>query len=58
MRNHKTVFMLVCCYILLNPVIGVSRSAAADTKVPSDTAFSNITCDAVFSNTQIKHVTF
>ena len=33
MKNHKTVFMLVCCYILLNSIIGISRSAVADTEI-------------------------
>ena len=33
MRNHKTVFMLVCCYILLNSIIGISGSAVADTEI-------------------------
>ena len=33
MKNHKSVFMVICCYILLNFVIGISGSAAADTEV-------------------------
>jgi prenyltransferase beta subunit len=34
MKNHKSVFMGICCYILLNFVIGVSGNAVADTKAP------------------------
>ena len=33
MKNHKSVFMVICCYILLNLAIGISGSAAADTAV-------------------------
>ena len=32
MKNHKSVFMVICCYILLNFVIGIRGSAAADTE--------------------------
>ncbi len=32
MKSHKSVFIAICCYILLNFVIGVSGSAAADTE--------------------------
>ena len=28
MKNHKSVFIVICCYILLNLVIGISGSAA------------------------------
>ena len=34
MKNHKIVFTLVCCYILLNCLIGVSGNAVADTNTP------------------------
>lgn len=34
MKNHKTVFTLACCCILLNSLIGVSGNAVADTKTP------------------------
>ena len=34
MRNYKSVFMLICCYILLNFLIGIRGSAAADTEAP------------------------
>ena len=33
MKNHKSVFMVICCYILLNFVIGIRGSAAADTEI-------------------------
>lgn len=33
MKDHKSVFMVICCYILLNFVIGISGSAAADTEI-------------------------
>ena len=33
MKNHKSVFTLICCYILLNFVIGIRGSTAADTTV-------------------------
>ena len=33
MKHHKSVFMVICCYILLNLAIGISGSAAADTAV-------------------------
>ena len=33
MKDHKSVFMVICCYILLNLAIGISGSAAADTAV-------------------------
>lgn len=35
MKNHKRVFMGICCYILLNFVIGVSGNAIADTQTPT-----------------------
>ena len=35
MKNHKSVFMVICCYILLNLVIGVSGNAVADTQTPT-----------------------
>ena len=35
MKNHKSVFMVICCYILLNFGIGISGNAAADTKAPT-----------------------
>ena len=35
MRNHKSIFILVCCYILLNFLIGITGNALADTKVPT-----------------------
>lgn len=34
MKNHKSVFMIICCYILLNFVIGIRGSAAADSEGP------------------------
>ncbi len=33
MKNHKSVFMVICCYILLNFIIGIRGSAAADTEI-------------------------
>ena len=33
MKNHKSTFMVICCYILLNFVIGIRGSAAADTEI-------------------------
>ena len=35
MKNHKSVFMIICCYILLNFVIGIRGSAAADSEGPA-----------------------
>jgi len=35
MENHKSVFMIICCYILLNFVIGIRGSAAADSEGPA-----------------------
>lgn len=32
MKNHKSVFIVICCYILLNFVIGI-RGSAADTEI-------------------------
>ena len=33
MKNHKSVFIVICCYTLLNFVIGIRGGAAADTVV-------------------------
>ena len=33
MKNYKSVLMVICCYILLNFVIGIRGSAAAETEV-------------------------
>ena len=33
MKNHKSVFIAICCYILLNFIIGIRGSAAADIEV-------------------------
>ena len=33
MKNQKSVFIVICCYILLNFVIGIRGSAAADTEI-------------------------
>ncbi len=33
MKNYKSVFMVICCYILLNLAIGIRGSTAADTEI-------------------------
>ena len=33
MKNHKSVFIVICCYILLSFGIGISGSVGADTEV-------------------------
>ena len=33
MRNHRTVFVLICCYTLLNFLIGVTATAVADSEI-------------------------
>lgn len=40
MKNHKSVFIVICCYILLNFVIGIRGSTAADTEIATSNKIS------------------
>ena len=33
MKNYKSILMVICCYTLLNFVIGIRGSVAAETEV-------------------------